>query len=64
MNLKLNLYQEARIREYWMVDPENKHISAYRFQEGLYVMQPYRIQDTAEPAIFPGLKIELSALFG
>jgi Uma2 family endonuclease len=65
MNLKLSLYQEAGIREYWTVDPENKHVSAYRLQGGLYIMQPYRIRDTAaEPAIFPGLKIELSALFG
>ncbi|MDR1636490.1 MAG: Uma2 family endonuclease [Treponema sp.] len=64
MNLKLNLYQEAGIREYWTVDPENKHIGVYRLQGGLYVIQSYRLQDTAEPAIFPGLKIELSALFG
>jgi Uma2 family endonuclease len=64
LNLKLSLYQEARIREYWMVDPENKYISAYRLQGGLYLMELYRIRDTAEPAIFPGLKIDLSALFG
>jgi Uma2 family endonuclease len=64
MNLKLKLYQEARIREYWVVDPENKYIGAYRLQGDLYILQPYRGQDTAEPAIFPGLTIELSALFG
>jgi Uma2 family endonuclease len=63
MNRKLELYQEVGIREYWMVDPENKHIDAYRLQGDLYVLQAYRIRDTAEPAIFPGLKIELSTLF-
>jgi Uma2 family endonuclease len=63
MNRKLKLYQEAQIKEYWMVDPENKHIDAYRLQGDLYILQTYRIRDTAEPAIFPGLKIELSALF-
>jgi Uma2 family endonuclease len=63
MNLKLNLYQKARIREYWLVDPENRHIGAYRLQGGLYIMQPCRIGDTAEPALFPGLEIELAALF-
>ncbi|MDR0449844.1 MAG: Uma2 family endonuclease [Treponema sp.] len=64
MNLKLNLYQEARIREYWTVDPENRRVSAYRLQGGLYIVQSYRAGDTAEAAIFPGLKIELPALFG
>jgi Uma2 family endonuclease len=64
MNRKLKLYQEAGIREYWMVDPENKLIGAYRLQGTLYVLQTYRIRDTAEPAIFPGLKLELPALFG
>jgi Uma2 family endonuclease len=46
-----------------MVDPENKLIDAYRLQGDLYVLQAYRIQDTAEPAIFPGLTIALSTLF-
>jgi Uma2 family endonuclease len=63
MNRKLKLYQEAGIREYWMVDPENKYIGAYRLQGDLYIMQAYRIRDAAEPAIFPGLKIELPTLF-
>jgi Uma2 family endonuclease len=64
MNRKLKLYQEAGIREYWTVDPENKYIGTYRLQGDIYVLQAYRVRDTAEPAIFPGLQVELSALFG
>jgi Uma2 family endonuclease len=64
MNLKLNLYQEAQVREYWIVDPENKRISAYRLKDGQYVMQPYRNRDIVESAVLPGLEIALPALFG
>ncbi|MDR2029333.1 MAG: Uma2 family endonuclease [Treponema sp.] len=64
MNLKLKLYLEAQVKEYWMVDPENKHIGAYRLNGGRYIMQSYRKNDTAESAALPGLTIELSALFG
>jgi Uma2 family endonuclease len=64
MNLKLNLYLEAQVKEYWVVDPASKHIYAYRLNGSRYIMQNYRQDDAAESAALPGLTIGLPALFG
>jgi Uma2 family endonuclease len=64
MNRKLNLYQEARVKEYWIVDPENRRISVYRLKDGQYVVRSYRDQGAVESAVLPGLTIALPVLFG
>jgi Uma2 family endonuclease len=63
MERKLNLYKEAQVREYWIVDPKNKHISIYRLEDGVYVLRTCHIQDIARPSILPGLEITLSEVF-
>jgi Uma2 family endonuclease len=32
MERKLKLYQDAGVREYWIIDPENTGVTVYRFQ--------------------------------
>ena len=63
MERKLNLYMEARVREYWIVDPMDKHISMYRLQDGEYILKTCRTQDIARPGVLPGLEIPVSAVF-
>jgi Uma2 family endonuclease len=63
MERKLSLYEEAGVREYWVVDPKNKHIRAYLLSAGHFVMQSYSGQVAAVSAILPGLEIALEALF-
>jgi Uma2 family endonuclease len=63
MERKLTLYEKAKVREYWVVDPKNKHIRAYRLAEDRFVMQNYYEQDTAASEVLPGLKIALEELF-
>jgi len=63
MQRKLNLYMEAEVREYWVVDPMNKHITIYRLQDGEYIIKTCRIQDTARPGVLSGLEIPVSAIF-
>jgi len=63
MERKLLLYMEAEVREYWIVDPKNKHISIYRLQDGEYSYRICHIQDSAKPGVVPGLEIPLSTIF-
>ena len=63
MERKLKLYKEAQVREYWIVDPKNKHISIYQLQGGAYLLQTCNSQDIARPGVLPGLEIPLSTIF-
>jgi Uma2 family endonuclease len=63
MERKLLLYREAGVKEYWIVDPKDKHISIYTLKNGEYALQIYSIQDTARPGVVPGLEIPLSTIF-
>ena len=63
MERKLLLYREAGVREYWIVDPKDRHISIYTLKDGEYTLQIYSIQDTARPAVVPGFEIPLSTIF-
>ena len=53
MERKLKLYQDAGVKEYWIVDPENNGVTVYRFQEGAILTYFYKSADTIPVTIFP-----------
>ena len=63
MERKLNLYKEAQVKEYWIVDPKNRHIRIYLLSEGEYIFRTCHVQDTIRPSTVPGLEIPLSTIF-
>jgi Uma2 family endonuclease len=63
MEHKRKLYQEAGVREYWLVDPENKSLAVYRSQNDEILTNTYGGNDTAPVAILPGLNIPLAEVF-
>ena len=63
MERKLRLYKEAGIREYWVVDPRDKHISVYLLKDGNYSMHHRKLKDTIRPEVLPGPEIPLSDIF-
>lgn len=63
--VKLNLYQRAGVREYWIVDPENKTVRVL-LQTGdgtLRIHEVYRREDVAKVNVLDGCFIELSKVF-
>ena len=64
-NYKFNLYENAGVREYWIVDPKAKMATVFLLQpDGDYDMGTiYESNQKVPVAIFEGLEIDLSEVF-
>ncbi len=63
--IKLNLYQRAGVREYWIADPENRAVQVF-LQDGngfLRIHEEYGREDIARVNILDGCFIELGKVF-
>ena len=63
MHRKLNLYQSAGVREYWVIDPDEKIAEVYRLVGDRYETRILRISDTLQSAIFPDFAIPMETIF-
>jgi len=63
MERKLKLYQDAGVREYWIVDPENNTLKVHYFHDGEILTNVYKSADTVPVAILPGFSITLEQVF-
>ena len=61
--LKFNLYQRAGVREYWIVDPESKTLSAHVLTDGRYMTGAYGEAEGAPVHVLEGCVIDLSDVF-
>ncbi len=59
---KLNLYADAGVREYWIVDPMTQKILVYYFEESAFDVQQYTFQDGIKVNIFEDLSIDFKEL--
>ncbi|GHU13951.1 hypothetical protein FACS1894161_4330 [Spirochaetia bacterium] len=60
---KFELYREAGVREYWILDPQHKTLHVYLFRDGVIFPRFYRAGDTVPLDIFPDLTIHLESVF-
>lgn len=63
--VKFRLYQRAGVKEYWIVDPEAKHVQVYTLEEdGQYSSATvYGASDKLPVVVLEGLTIDLSWVF-
>lgn len=62
--IKLNLYQRAGVREYWIVDPENRAVQVFLLEDGaLKIHEDYGREDVAKVHVLSGCFIELNKVF-
>jgi len=60
---KFNLYMDAGVREYWVVDPVHKMVMVNLFENGRCITRMYRQHDTVPAAVLPGLTVTLRDVF-
>jgi Uma2 family endonuclease len=62
--LKFNLYEKYRVKEYWIVDPENESVEVFRLVEGKYSeREVYSRDDDMKVGIFSDMTIQLNTIF-
>lgn len=61
---KLNSFMMSGVREYWLVDPQNRQITLYRFED-LQIAEyaTVRVGETAKSWQFEGLRVALDELW-
>lgn len=57
-NIKLNKYKFAGVREYWVVDIDNRVVWVHTFERS--ISKCYRLDEQAESLIFDGFHIALA----
>lgn len=63
--VKLNLYQQAGVLEYWIVDPQNQAVQVFMQDENsfLRICEEYGPKDVAKVNVLNGCFIELDKVF-
>ena len=61
--VKFQLYQNAGVREYWIVDPDTKTVQAHVLESGRYFTAAYGDADTAPVYVLDGCTINLTDVF-
>lgn len=60
--VKYEKYQQAGVKEYWIVDPQQELASVYTLTDGRYgAGESFR--STLRSAVFPGLEVPLGEIF-
>jgi len=62
--VKFRKYQQAGVKEYWIVDPDLNLLHACVLKDGAYVMSVFEPEDIAPVTVLEGCEINLSDVFG
>lgn len=61
---KLQLYTEAGVREYWIVDPMKQQIMVYCLEEEKFELNWYTFQDKVKAGIYEDFWIDFKEILG
>jgi Uma2 family endonuclease len=61
--LKFQYYLEAGVREYWVIDPEEKKVQVHIYEKGHYLSTGYKKDARISVTVLPGLEIALDDLW-
>lgn len=61
--IKFNLYQQAGVREYWIVDPAARVVSVYTLKGGQYHAAAYGSDSSISVGVLEYCTVDLAAVF-
>jgi Uma2 family endonuclease len=61
--VKYGFYRKAGVKEYWIVDPDEKLVDVFLLWNGGYVKNTYTREETVVLTVFPHCMIDLRAVF-
>jgi Uma2 family endonuclease len=61
-HLKRSLYQQAGVREYWIVNPDSHHILQLELRDGSYIEHP-GTETARRLAVLPAIEISLDQVW-
>lgn len=59
---KLNLYADAGVREYWIVDPSKETVFVYYLEKTDFKVETYTFQDNIKVNIYEDFSIDFTEL--
>jgi len=64
LKYKYQIYEEAGVKEYWVVFPQDRSLMIYTLTNDKYIASPFLFSgDIAESAVLPGFKLDITGLF-
>jgi Uma2 family endonuclease len=64
LDTKFNLYQEAGVEEYWIVEPKEQMVLVYSLQNSVYIgSKPFTEGEIIVSKVFPDMKIAVEDVF-
>jgi Uma2 family endonuclease len=64
VDTKFNLYQESGVKEYWIVQPEERYVLVYTLQNEEYIgLKPFTEGEIIKSPLFPDMNIAVDDVF-
>lgn len=64
MDLKFSLYEENGVKEYWLVEPNDRAVFVYVLQNGKYIgLKPFTEDNEISCQLYPDLKFAVKEIF-
>jgi Uma2 family endonuclease len=64
MKYKFDLYESSGVKEYWLVEPNDKLVLVYSLVDDKYIgLKPFTVADYVESKLFSKLQVPVSSIF-
>lgn len=64
VSTKFKLYENANVKEYWIVEPYDKMVLIFTLTNGKYIgLKPFSLDEMIESPLFPDIQISINDVF-